>query len=180
MSEDGNIRHSHARRAGLRPSIHAASLAAFLALLWLALSGIYTPLLLTVGAASVAACVYLSWRMDVIDHEGVPIHLTPHAAAYVPWLAKEVILANIDVARRVLDPKLPISPILFEVEAGQSHDIGQVIYANSITLTPGTVSVDLDPAKIQVHALSKEAAAALQGGEMNRRCIQVEGGGDGD
>ena len=180
MSEDDNLRQPQARRAGLDPLLHIAGLTAFLALLWLALSGIYTPLLLTLGAASVAACVYLSWRMDVIDHEGVPFHLTAHVAAYVPWLAREVVLANIDVARRVIDPKLPISPVLFEVEAGQSHDIGQVIYANSITLTPGTVSVDLSAGKIQVHALSKEAAADLREGEMNRRCIQVEGGGNGD
>jgi multicomponent Na+:H+ antiporter subunit E len=83
--------------------------------------------------------------------------------------------ANIDVARRVLSPSLPISPKLFTTPASQKTDLGQAIYANSITLTPGTVSVDLDPGEITVHAISREGADDVSGGEMDRRVTEVEG-----
>jgi multicomponent Na+:H+ antiporter subunit E len=98
------------------------------------------------------------------------------ALLYIPWLILEVVKSNIDVARRILDPRLPISPRVIEVQASQRRDIGRVIYANSITLTPGTVSIDTDGDRITVHALTEEAAAGLLTGEMDRRVTRFEGG----
>ena len=84
-------------------------------------------------------------------------------------------LANIDVSRRILDPKLPIRPNFIRVKASQQGDLGRVIYANSITLTPGTVSVDMEADEITVHALSYEGAAEDMSGEMDRRVSALEG-----
>ena len=86
-----------------------------------------------------------------------------------------IVKANIDVAWRILRPTMPISPRLIEVSAGQSSDLGRVIYANSITLTPGTVSVEMDGGKILVHALTKEAADDVESGDMDRRVTKLEG-----
>lgn len=165
------------RRAafGYRPVFHAVGLCLALAATWLLLSGYFQFLLLALGVLSVGLCVWIAMRMDLIDHEGVPIHITWAALRYLPWLAKEVVKANIDVARRVVDPALPISPTMFDAPASQQSDLGQTLYANSITLTPGTVSVDLDLQVIRVHALTADAADGVLEGEMDRRVSRVEG-----
>lgn len=153
----------------------AISLGAVLFGLWLLLSGHYTPLLLGFGVASCALVVLISARMDVVDREGHPIHLGPRALTYWPWLFVEIVKANIDVAKRIVDPKLPISPTMLRVKASQKTEVGRVIYANSITLTPGTVSVELEGDMIEVHALTAEGAASLEEGEMDRRVTAMEG-----
>lgn len=156
--------------------IHAVSLALALAAVWLLLSGHLDFLLLALGLVSVIAVVLISRRMDVIDHEGQPVHLGWRIVAYWPWLGWEIIKANWDVARLILDPKLPISPVITSIKATQKSDLGQVIFANSITLTPGTVSVRLLPGEIIVHAISEDGAADLESGRMDRKVTAMEGG----
>ncbi|MEJ2094972.1 MAG: Na+/H+ antiporter subunit E, partial [Gammaproteobacteria bacterium] len=90
------------------------------------------------------------------------------------WLLKEIIRANIDVSRRILSPRCDISPTVVKVKSSQKTTVGRVIYANSITLTPGTVSMSIDNDLILVHALSAEGAAALDEGEMDRRISMIE------
>lgn len=142
---------------------------------WLLGSGIYTVQMISFGAASCAFVVLLLWKMDILDSEGQPIQLGMRPFLFLPWLFKQIALSNIDVARRVLDPRMSISPELFEVEARQKTDTARVFYANAITLTPGTVSVRLHGNKILVHALTKEAADDVREGEMDRRMCEVEG-----
>ncbi len=155
--------------------VHAISLALVLFALWLLLSGHYVPLLIGLGALSVLLVVTIALRMDVVDREGHPSHLSPKALLYWPWLGWEIVKANLDVARRILDPRLPISPIVIRLKTTQKSDLGRVIYANSITLTPGTVSIDIDGEHIEVHALTREAAQALRTGDMDRRVTRFEG-----
>ena len=137
--------------------------------LWLLLSGIYTPLIIGLGLFSVVLVVWISYRMELIEREGMPFHLILHIPKYLLWLAKEITLANIHVAKLIIDPKLPISPSMIEVKATQDSDLGRVIHANSITLTPGTVSVELEGDVILVHAISKEAAEGTLEGGIDRR-----------
>ncbi len=155
--------------------VHAISLALVLFALWLLLSGHYVPLLIGLGALSVLLGVTIALRMDVVDREGHPIHLSPKALLYWSWLAWEIVKSNVDVARRILSPTLPISPTVIRLKASQNSELGKVIYANSITLTPGTVSIDIDGDKIEVHALTREAAQALRTGDMDRRVTRFEG-----
>lgn len=152
----------------------AAYLGLFLVGLWILLSGRYVALLLALGFVSSALVVAIALRMYIVDRETHPIHLHPTIVLYWIWLAWEITKANIDVARRILDPRLPISPNLLRVKATQKSDLGRVSYANSITLTPGTVCVDVQGDTIQVHALTKEAAEALSKGEMDRRVTKIE------
>ena len=155
--------------------VHAISLALVLFALWLLLSGHYVPLVLGLGALSVLLVVTIALRMDVVDRERYPIHLSPKALLYWPWLGWEIVKSNVDVARRILSPTLPISPTVIRLKASQKSELGKVIYANSITLTPGTVSIDIDGDKIEVHALTREAAHALRTGNMDRRVTRFEG-----
>jgi len=139
------------------------------------LSGHTEPLVVSFGVVSCSLVVCITVRMDVVDQEGHPIHLTWGALGYWPWLMWEIVKANWDVVRCVLSPKLPISPTMIRVKASQKSDLGQVIYANSITLTPGTISVDVADGEILVHALSREGAKALETGEMDRRVSIMAG-----
>ncbi len=155
--------------------IHAISLGLGLVALWLLLSGIYEPLILTFGGFSVLAVVYIAHRMDVIDREAVPIHLTTGILTYWVWLIKEIAKSNYDVARLILDPRLPISPRLIRVPASQQSDLGLVVHANSITLTPGTVSVEVESGEILVHAITRSAAEGTLEGGIDRRVTAIEG-----
>ena len=128
---------------------------------WLLLSGHFEPLLLVLGGISTLLTIYLSLRMNIIDQESIPVHHLARIMRYFVFLAKEIVLANLDVIKRILTPGVSISPQIIELPAKQSSDLGKVIYANSITLTPGTVSLDLTGNKLKVHALSKEAAEDL-------------------
>ena len=155
--------------------VHSIFLGAVLFAVWLLLSGHYDALTVSYGIFSCALVVVISTRMDVADREGQPIHLTWNALVYWVWLAWQIVLANLDVARRVLSPSLPISPTMIRIKASQKSDLGQVIYANSITLTPGTISIDVEDGEILVHALTREAAQSLEDGEMDRRVTMMAG-----
>ncbi len=149
--------------------LHSISLGLVLFGVCLLLSGFFTPLLLGLGVLSCVIVVLIANRMDVIDREGVPIHLGWRILSYWVWLAVEIVKASLDVARRILDPKLPIHPLLVRVKASQASELGQVIYANSITLTPGTVSMQVEGGEILVHAIARDMAEDRAGGEMDRR-----------
>jgi multicomponent Na+:H+ antiporter subunit E len=155
--------------------VHAIFLGAGLFAVWLLLSGHFEPLIIALGILSCLGVVFVSWRMDVVDREGVPVHLSFGPLWYWPWLGMEIVKANIDVTKRILSPRLSISPTMVRLKASQKSDLGLVIYANSITLTPGTVSVDVEPGEILVHALSKEAAEDLKGGVMDRQVTKMAG-----
>lgn len=153
---------------------HTISLFLTLAVFWLLNSGYYTLLILSLGLISIALVLYLAHRMDVVDHESQPLHLTLKMPGYHLWLAKEIILSNISVVKHIWLGNETISPVLTTIKASQKTDMGKVIYANSITLTPGTVAVDLVGDQITVHALSRNNIEALQAGEMDRRISRLE------
>ena len=78
------------------------------------------------------------------------------------------------MTKRVLYPRLPISPTLKEFVPSQRTESGLAIHANSITLTPGTICIEAEPGRFLVHALTAENAADLEGSEMDRRCAELE------
>ena len=143
---------------------------------WLLLSGYFEPFLLAAGVGCSVGVVWLAHRMELIDDEGHPIHLGWRVLGYWPWLFKEIVKSAWAVARIILDPRLPVSPELLRVKASQKTAVGVVTYANSITLTPGTISVEVLPGEILVHALTHAGAEGLREGEMDRRVTRFEGG----
>jgi len=154
---------------------HATSLSLTLAALWMTLSWHTEPLLLAFGVFSVALAVAVAARMKILDSEAIPVHMLRRGLVYWPWLLWEIVKANIDVAKVILNPRLPISPVLLKVPASQKTELGRSIYANSITLTPGTVAVGMGDADITVHALTREGADGLDGA-MDAKVRWLEGG----
>ncbi len=142
--------------------------------LWFLLSGHTEWFILALGLLSILGVAGLASRMGLADGEGLPLHLMPRALSYWGWLLVQIVRANLDVARRVIDPDLPIDPVERLVPAGQASELGKVTYANSITLTPGTVAVRVDEHGILVHGLTREGVDELLQGEMDRRVVAVE------
>lgn len=155
--------------------LRIAILTAALYLFWLLTSGFFTPFLLAAGLGSALFVAWLAHRMDLIDREGHPFHLTWSALTYWPWLVKEILKSAVDVARIVLDPRLPVSPTVVRFRPRQKTTVGLVTHANSITLTPGTLSVEVGADQFTVHALTREGGAATAASEMDRRVERFEG-----
>lgn len=161
----------------MRPrfAIEKISIAITLFLFWLALSGHYSAFLVAAGAGSAIAVVWLASRMELADREGHPVHFTMAAFTYWPWLAKEILSSGLQVSRIILHPRLPISPTLVRFKPSQTSTVGLVTHANSITLTPGTITVEATHDSFLVHALTRAGAEGLEGSEMDRRVSRLEG-----
>ncbi len=154
---------------------HAAILFVLFYAFWVLMSGFFTPFLLIVGAATAVAVVWFAHRMDVADREGHPVHLSWSAAGYWPWLAKEILKSALDVSKVILDPRLPATPTLVHFKPRQKTVVGLVTHANSITLTPGTLSVEVGEDEFVVHGLTRASARATVDSDMDRRVERFEG-----
>lgn len=146
-----------------------------LMLFWLALSGHYTPFLIGAGAACSLFCVAAAVRMGTVDSESHPLQLFARAPAYFAWLGWEIAKSAWAVTRIIIDPRLPISPTMTRVRAGQRTAAGLATYANSITLTPGTITTAVDGDVLTVHALVRDSAIDVEGGVMDQRVVRFEG-----
>jgi len=156
--------------------LRIASLLVALFVFWALMSGMFTPFLIGLGVASVVAVTWLARRMEVADREGHPAHLRLVAVlSYWMWLFKEIWHAGLRVARIILDPRLPISPTLVRFQPSQQTAVGLATHANSITLTPGTITVQANHHEFLVHALTRDGAAGVVESEMNRRVRNFEG-----
>ena len=151
------------------------SLGGFLLVFWLALSGHYTTWLISAGVFSAALCVYAAVRINIADREGHPVELLRGSLTYWPWLIVEIFKSAWSVTRVIVHPGLPISPTMTVVTASQKTSSGIATYANSITLTPGTITVGVSGNELTVHALVESGARDLEGGDMDRRVTQFEG-----
>ena len=156
-------------------SVYRLSLFVVLLTVWVLLSGQFTWLHLGSGVVCSLFVTYLATRKQILDPEGHPIHLLARTAlTYWPWLLYQIFIANLDVAYRVWHPRLPITPRLTKVPYRTKSDLGTVIYANSITLTPGTVTVDVAKRHLLVHSLTAKGERELRGGEMHERVRRLE------
>jgi multicomponent Na+:H+ antiporter subunit E len=163
---------------GIAPVKYSFPLGIALLLNWLLWSGHFDdPFLIALGVAACGFTLYLSRRMGIVDEEGAPsqLGLRPFTR-YAPWLAKEIVLSNVAVARTILSPRMRLMRNMVRIKSHQRTQVGRVILANSITLTPGTVSVDLEGDEILVHALSLEEAADDLSSDMGERICRLEKG----
>ncbi|CAA7620742.1 Na+/H+ antiporter subunit E [Magnetospirillum sp. SS-4] len=155
---------------------HALSLFLILFGLWLIMSGHYLGWLVALGAASAALTVWIARRLEAIDHEGHPLHLAWRGMPYWGWLLVEIVKSNIDVARAILSSPAAIDPSVFKIKAGQRDELGWAVHANSITLTPGTVTMAIDAdGTFTVHALTRASRQGVESGEMDRRVSRLMG-----
>lgn len=144
---------------------------------WLALSGHYEWWLVAFGAVLSVLVVAFAVGKQITDVEGFPFELIPRGLIYWPWLLWQILLSGLRVTRLILSPSLPISPTLVKVNARQDSSVGLVTYANSITLTPGTISIEASERGhcIWVHAIEREGAEGFQDDEMNAQVAWFDG-----
>lgn len=146
-----------------------------LAAFWAALSLEFTnPFLVASGVVSAVAVSALVWRRELAITDWNPAVLLRALGVYLPWLLGQVLAANVRVIRVVWSPRLPIRPRLVEVPCSLRTTTGIAVYANSITLTPGTVTVEVDEGRLLVHALTEQDAADLLSGDMQARVADLE------
>jgi len=142
---------------------------------WLLLSGNFTAFLMLSGLGCALLVVGFARRMNVIDREGHPIHLGWGAIGYWPWLIVEIAKSGWQVTRIILDPALPVSPTLVKFKPMQCTEVGLAVHANSITLTPGTLTVDATREQFLVHTLTADGGTDLEHGAIDRRVAALEG-----
>ncbi len=146
-----------------------------LSIFWLVNSGHFGALLLSLGVLSVAGVVLINKRMEAVDggYES-PVLLSLRLPAYLLWLTWEIIKSNIEVSGYIWLRTSAIKPTVFKVTADQKTDVCKVLYANSIIMTPGTLTLDVQDNVFEVHALTGDFAETLKQGEMNRRVKGLE------
>jgi multicomponent Na+:H+ antiporter subunit E len=155
-------------------ALRLVSAVAALFVFWVALSGYFTPFLLAAGLGSAIGVALFARRMEVIDAEGHPVQLGWRILLYWAWLSKEIAKSCWQVSKIIVDPKLPISPTIVRFRPGQRTTVGLAIHANSITLTPGTITIDATAEQFVVHALTRSGADGVVSGDMDRRVSASE------
>lgn len=148
-------------------------LALLLMLAWVLWSGFLKPLLLALGAFSSVLVVYLAHRMHLFDAEVFDWRFLLRLVRFWGWLAKEVLRSSLEVSRLVLSPRLRISPTVAEFDSRCSRATDQAILGNSITLTPGTLTLQIREGHFTVHALTESGARDIVEGEMDRRVASL-------
>ena len=151
------------------------SLILFLILLslWLLMSGHYSILIISLGIISCVFCVYVAKRGKLIDDEGLPIFFIPRLSNYLIWLFKEILISNLNTAKVIINGK--VEPETFTVKVSQVTDVAKVTYANSITLTPGTVTTKMQKDVFEVHALNSDFGNDVRTNEMDKKVTWLEG-----
>ena len=141
--------------------------------LWLLMSGHYSILIISLGIFSCVFCVYVAKRGKLIDDEGLPIFFIPRLLNYIIWLFKEILKSNLSTAKVIINGK--VEPETFTVKASQVTDVAKVTYANSITLTPGTVTTKMQKDVFEVHALNSDFGNDVRTNEMDNKVTWLEG-----
>ena len=144
-------------------------LGVLLAAAWLLWSGFFNPLMLVLGGFSCALVLLVAYRMHLFDSDVFALRFTSRLFRFWIWLGREIVRSGLEVTRAVLHPRLPISPTVVEFVSGCEHPVDRVILGNSITLTPGTLTLQIDKQHFIVHALNEQGARDILEGEMERR-----------
>lgn len=144
-----------------------------MAVSWVLWSGLYKPLVLGLGAFSCVLSTYMAYRMGFFRHHAL-LTLLPRLPGYWLWLLREIVTSSIDVAKIILSPSMPTSSTMVSIKAANQTEVGLVILGNSITLSPGTVTLDVHEGQLLVHCLTRESAQTLENGEANRRAAHLE------
>mgnify|MGYP001192278083 CR=1 FL=1 len=140
---------------------------------WLLLSGYFLPLLLVFGLLSVGLVCFIVARMDQIDGEMRSVHPNIKLVGYFFWLLVEIVKSSIFVAKVIWRPKVSVSPSVFQVKTKHRSSLGKTVYANSITLTPGTITIDVEGDVLTVHSMERDLEDSLKAGDMDRRIPEV-------
>lgn len=152
--------------------LQLAALLLILMASWLLWSGLFKPLLIGLGLFSCLLSLWLAQRMGFFRH-AMPLRSMLRLPALWWWVLKEVVKSSLEVTRVVLSPAMPIQPRVVALDSGEQTDSGKVILGNSITLSPGTVTIDVHENRLLVHCLTANSARGLRSGEAERRVAKL-------
>ncbi len=170
MRHHHKLRHQH----GEATPVALLTLLIVLAAAWLLWSGIYKPLVIGLGAFSCILTLLLARQMGFFENSSHLEQVIPRLPGFWLWLGREIVKSSWDVAKIVLSPNLPIQPSLVRIRSKGKMDISQTILGNSITLSPGTVTLDVHEGELLVHCLTEKGAEDLLTGEVNQRVANLE------
>lgn len=140
---------------------------------WMGNSGYYKPLMLGFAALSFVLTLFFCARLQIIDREGAPYVRLFGWLSYYPWLTWEIIKSNWVVIKACLRADLDLNPALVKVKTVCKSDLAKVTFANSITLTPGTVTIEIEGDKLLVHGIYEAGTVPEAFEEMDRRCARA-------
>lgn len=150
-------------------------LAILLAIFWIINSGHFDALLLSLGALSIILVIAINHLMDKVSgSQQPPVILSWKLPFYVAWLIKEIVKSNIEVIRCIWQRDPAIEPSIITVKASQESDLFKVLYANSITMTPGTVTVEVEGDLFTIHSLTRASRQGVESGEMDTKVRNLE------
>jgi len=142
---------------------------------WIIWSGKLDAFHLSLGFISCSLVTYVSHDLLFRRKSFSPKDITEviRFFQYIPWLLYQIVLANLHVTSLVLNPRMPIDPKIVRFKTKLTKDIALVTFANSITLTPGTITADIREGDFYVHALDRKVADDLMSGEMEKKVAHV-------
>lgn len=156
-----------------QPVLRILLIAVILAAAWLVWSGLFKPLLLGLGLLSVILTVFVLRRMGYFSNETFAFRYSPRLVFFWAWLGKEIVISSLQVIRVVLMRRIEIEPEIITLDVSDMEAVDQALLGNSITLTPGTLALDVHEGLMQVHCLTKQGADGLREGEMQRRVKEL-------
>lgn len=160
---------------GERPPRAPLVLTLLLVAAWLLWSGMFKPLLVGLGVFSCVLTVFVIRRMGYFDRQAYAFGYDLRLAGFWLWLLREIALSSLKVTRVVLSRRLKLNPEVVELDVSGLDQVDQALLGNSITLTPGTLTLEAHNGKLIVHALTAEGAQSLREGEMKRRVVALHG-----
>ncbi len=158
-----------------KPVLRIGLVGVMLVVTWLVWSGFFKTLLLSLGAFSVALTLWLTKRTGYFNHETFGYRYDHRILGYWIWLAKEVVVSSLDVTKEVLRPTIQVKPTTIELDVSDLEPLDQATYGNCITLTPGTLTLDIYKNRLLVHALTENGEKGLLEGAMHRRVKALRG-----
>lgn len=158
-----------------RTYIHIAIWALILSVFWLLLSGIYNPLMIGFGVASIFVVLLVLRRMEDVDKKRQQVGTGLRLIRYIPWLIAQILKSSIQVTKLIWGSPSKVSPTLAKINISHVPPNKRVLYANSITLTPGTLCVDLKDDELTIHALQKSSITELEEGYMENKITGIWG-----
>lgn len=158
-----------------RNYIHIAIWALILSVFWLLLSGIYNPLMIGFGVASIFVVLLVLRRMEDVDKKRQQVGTGLRLIRYIPWLIAQILKSSIQVTKLIWGSPGKVSPTLAKINVSHVPQNKRVLYANSITLTPGTLCVDIKDDELTIHALQKSSITELEEGYMENKITGIWG-----
>lgn len=148
---------------------------------WFALSGRTDPLFLVTGALTAVGVTAITTRITAVclrpDADHVPIHRIPlalvRAVAFMFWMAGRILVASVQLARIVLSPSMPLDPCSVRFHTDLRSPLARTTLTNSISLVPGTLTVDIEGSEILVHALSPHQVDDLVTGRLQNKIAGI-------